>query len=121
MVKKAVLSLVFLTVLGAAAFADYYNGYQYSITYIGGNTSSTFLSDNIERFQEGPLGSRRTSKLPNSVHQVISHALEDYTLDVGDYFTMMIGRPSDMIYGVHLRITNRNGTYEFIAIQRSAL
>ncbi|GHV54440.1 hypothetical protein AGMMS49579_15030 [Spirochaetia bacterium] len=113
MVKKAVLSLVLLTVLGAAVFAEYYNGYEYRSRFVRGNMSSTEFLE-VEDFPKRNPELVRTSKLPNSVFQVISRALEDYTLDVGDCFGIEVTR-GDTSYTVILRITNRNGAYEYYA------
>ncbi|GHV14769.1 hypothetical protein FACS189491_11460 [Spirochaetia bacterium] len=115
MVKKAVLSLVLLTVLGAAVFAEYYNGYEYTCYYEESNQGSTDFFKEAEEFAKERPDLRRNLKLPNSVHQVISHALEDYTLDVGDIFVIRIEGRDNILYGVMVRITNKNGTYEFAA------
>jgi hypothetical protein len=66
--------------------------------------------------QKNPGFNSRISKLPNSVLQAIRHALEDYSLNVGDIFDLsLVNNSMTGGYNVALRITNRNGAYEWYA------
>ncbi|GHV04558.1 hypothetical protein FACS189485_10220 [Spirochaetia bacterium] len=120
--KKTVVLLVMLTLGFVELFAQtdtgfpYYNGYTYIIAY-SNNMSSTDFSKAAEEIAKDRSNLIRLSKLPDSIHQVITHALEDYTLNVGDCFVIHLSERGsyNVRYAIILRITNRNGTYEYFA------
>ncbi|GMO60105.1 MAG: hypothetical protein Ta2A_06170 [Treponemataceae bacterium] len=88
--KKLMLCVVVLLGLGTGVYSassGWYNGRHYSCTYLDNMSSEKF-----EWIMQGMESKEltRVAKVPNSVLEVVSHALSDYRLDVGDVFVVSV-------------------------------
>jgi hypothetical protein len=98
MVKKLVFGILLLTVVTTALFAEIVQ-----FSYAGNGTEQQFALLATEATPSG--GMFPTRKLPNGIVREIDNALQDYSLNVGDVFTTILGY-NGRWYVVYLRITD---------------
>ncbi|GMO50802.1 MAG: hypothetical protein Ta2B_31040 [Termitinemataceae bacterium] len=113
--KKLMLCVVVLLGLVAGVSADeWYNGWWYGIVYADNMTSEQFekLTPNLE--SSGKY--TPVAKVPNSMLEVVKHAISDYNLDDGDVFIVTVGRNVSDATTIVLRITGEK-QYTYYAFQ----